>query len=356
MERVKGRLADHVVTRRRSALEAWSGARDWLRRGAGPRHCAPGSANWLAGWRSVLACRPLARPKGAPLTSQSQIRQPWMATRVSVAGVRQIDARGSEPDVERLAATVSCPGRENRYERASAHHNGHSVGVSVTVDGVRSALSSVESAALSGVGAAALLSLSVYLLGRQPGVRSSAEDLTWYADSGNRFTVFVGLNLAALGVVAFLWFMAVIRRRLGEREDQFFTTVFLGSGFAFGLLTITAAVCAAAPTLVVHFGNLASLDESTVALAHGLWFGLWGVGASRLAGVFMAVTSTIGMRFDALPSWLSRLGLVLGALLGVTGAFAGPLDFLFTAWLAAVSLTLLFSRRRRGQARPASAR
>lgn len=252
--------------------------------------------------------------------------------------------------------TRALPRERVRCERASGHQKRHAVGVSVTVDGVRRALSSVESAALSGAGAAALLSLSVYLLGRQPGVRSSAEDLTWYADSGNRFTVFVGLNLAALGVVAFLWFMAVIRRRLGEREDQFFTTVFLGSGFAFGWLTITAAVCAAAPTLVVHFGDMASLDESTVALAHGLWFGLWGVGASRLAGVFMAATSTIGLRFGALPNWLSRLGLVLGALLGVTGAFAGPLDFLFTVWLAAVSLTLLFIRRRRGQPPAASAR
>lgn len=205
----------------------------------------------------------------------------------------------------------------------------------------------MESAALSGVGAAVLISLSVYLLSRQPGVTSSSEDLSWYADSGNRFTVLLGLNLAALGVVAFLWFMAVIRRRLGEREDQLFATVFLGSGIAFGLLTITAASCVAAPTLVVRFGGTASLDESTVALAHGLWFGLWGVGASRLAGVFMAATSTIGMRFGALPRWLSRLGLVLGALLGVTGAFAGPLDFLFTVWLAAVSLTLLVTRRSR---------
>jgi hypothetical protein len=182
-----------------------------------------------------------------------------------------------------------------------------------TVDRVRSALSSVESAALAGVGSAVLLSLSVYLLGRQPGVRSSSDDLTWYADSGNRFTVLLGLNLAALGVVGFLWFMAVIRRRLGEREDQFFATVFLGSGVAFGLLTITAAVCVAAPTLVVHFGDEASLDPSTVDLAHGLWFGLWGVSASRMVGVFMAATSTIGMRFGALPRWLSRLGLVLGA-------------------------------------------
>ncbi len=218
------------------------------------------------------------------------------------------------------------------------------------LDALRRALQSVESAALAGLGAAVLLSVAVLLLERQPGVGSSGDDLAWYADSGNRFTVFLGLNLAALGVVAFLWFMAVIRRRLGEREDQFFATVFLGSGIAFGVLTIAAAVCAAAPTFVVHFGRLEDLDGSSVALAHGLWFGLWGVSASRLAGVFMAATSTIGMRFGALPRWLARLGFVLGALLGLTGAFAGPLDFIFPVWLATVSVTLLFTERRRSRA------
>jgi hypothetical protein len=191
------------------------------------------------------------------------------------------------------------------------------------------------------------LSVAVYLLGRQPGIRSSSDDLAWYADSGNRLTVFLGLNLAALGIVAFLWFMAVIRRRLGEREDQFFSTVFLGSGIAFSVLTVAAAVCVSAPTLVVHFGDEASLEPSTVALAHGLWFGLWGVGASRLVGVFIAATSTIGMRFEALPLWLARLGLAVGTVMGLTGAFAGPLDFVFAAWLTVVSITLLFTRRRR---------
>jgi hypothetical protein len=62
--------------------------------------------------------------------------------------------------------------------------------------------------------------------------------------------------------------------------------------------------------------------------------------------VFIAATSTIGVRSAALPNWLSRLGLVLGAVLGVTGAFAGPLDCLFPAWLAIVIITLLVTRRR----------
>lgn len=213
----------------------------------------------------------------------------------------------------------------------------------------RRALSSVYSVsvALEGLTAAALMTASIYLIERQPGVGTTSGDLSWYADPGNRSTVELGLSLGTLGMVAFLWFMAVIRQRLAEREDQFHATAFLGSGIVFAILATTAAVCAAAPTLVVHFGGEESLSDSTVALAHGLWFGLWGIGASRFAGVFMAVTSTLGLRFGALPAWLARTGFVLGVLLGITGAFAGPLDFLFPAWLALVSITLLFSRRDR---------
>jgi len=255
--------------------------------------------------------------------------------------------RGVDATARRWEATVDAKAPE--WESAA---NARATEVNAylhrtTTEHVRRALSSVEAAALSGIGAAVMLSLSTYLLARQPGVGSSRDDLAWYADSGNRFTVFVGLNLAPFGIVAFLWFMAVVRRRLGPREDQFFSTVFLGSGIALGFLTIAAATCAAAPTLVVHFGGEASLDKTTVALAHGLWFGLWGVSASRLVGVFMAATSTIGLRFGALPRWLARLGLLLGALLGITGAFAGPLDFIFPAWLVIVSVTLVVTRRRR---------
>jgi hypothetical protein len=197
-----------------------------------------------------------------------------------------------------------------------------------------------------------LFSVSAYLLGRQPGVRSQSQDRQWYADSGNRFTVLLALNLAPLGVVAFLWFMAAIRRRLGEHEDRFFATVFLGSGFAFAVLTLVASVAAAAPTLVVWAGGGAIPDQTTVGLAHGLWFGLWQVSASRFVGVFMAVTSEVGRRFGAFPDWLSTFGLIVGGVLGVTGSFIGPFDFLFPLWLLVVSVTLFVSRRRRSERGP----
>ncbi len=199
----------------------------------------------------------------------------------------------------------------------------------------------MEAAALAGAAAALLLTVSAYLLGRQPGVRSASSDPRWYADSSNQFTVLLALNLAALGFVAFLWFMAVIRRRIGDREDRLFATVFLGSGLAFGVLTIAASVTAAAPTLVVWSGVQATPDQSTVGLAHAMWFGLWQVSASRLVGVFMAATSTVGLRFGAFPHWLGAFGIVVGSILGITGAFYGPFDFLFPLWLLVVSVTLV---------------
>jgi hypothetical protein len=42
----------------------------------------------------------------------------------------------------------------------------------------------------------------------------------------------IGLNLIPFAGIAFLWFIGVIRDRIGVHEDRFFATVFLGSGLA----------------------------------------------------------------------------------------------------------------------------
>jgi hypothetical protein len=54
------------------------------------------------------------------------------------------------------------------------------------------------------------------------------------------------LYLVPFAGMAFLWFIGVLRDRLGEREDRFFATVFLGSGLLFlALLFVSAAVTGA---------------------------------------------------------------------------------------------------------------
>jgi hypothetical protein len=54
--------------------------------------------------------------------------------------------------------------------------------------------------------------------------------------------VSLALNLIPFAGVAFLWFLGVLRDRLGEKEDQFFATVFLGSGLLFlGMIFVSAS-------------------------------------------------------------------------------------------------------------------
>ena len=53
----------------------------------------------------------------------------------------------------------------------------------------------------------------------------------------------LALNLMPFAGIAFLWFIGVLRDRLGEREDRFFATVFLGSGLLFlAMLFMSAAM------------------------------------------------------------------------------------------------------------------
>ena len=45
--------------------------------------------------------------------------------------------------------------------------------------------------------------------------------------------ILFGLGLVPFAGIAFLWFIGVVRDLIGDAEDRFFATVFLGSGILF---------------------------------------------------------------------------------------------------------------------------
>ena len=47
---------------------------------------------------------------------------------------------------------------------------------------------------------------------------------------GRRSALAVALNVIPFAGIAFLWFIGVVRDQIGDREDRFFASVFLGSG------------------------------------------------------------------------------------------------------------------------------
>ena len=62
-----------------------------------------------------------------------------------------------------------------------------------------------------------------------------------------------GLYLAPFAGIMFLWFVAVIRDQIGEREDRFFATVFFGSGILFVALLFVASAIAVAPSVSYRY-------------------------------------------------------------------------------------------------------
>jgi len=102
-----------------------------------------------------------------------------------------------------------------------------------------------RAAAIAGIIFSVLLITSLLLL--QLSVpRDPLESGGWLA--GNSRTVEVALNLIPFSGIAFLWFIGVVRDRMGALEDRLFATVFLGSGLLFlALLFSSAAVAGGAP-------------------------------------------------------------------------------------------------------------
>ena len=130
--------------------------------------------------------------------------------------------------------------------------------------------------------------------------------------------------------------MAVIRDQIGEREDRFFATVFLGSGLLFLAMLFAGSVTTSTVMSLVAAQNPSAelFDYGRVTTQ-----GLISVYALRMAAVFTLSVSTVGIRAGALPRWVSYLGyasaLVLLSVLGALAAKVGGAPL----WKGAVRVT-----------------
>jgi hypothetical protein len=197
-------------------------------------------------------------------------------------------------------------------------------------------------AGVAGLVFAALFVASVVLLYPQPARGSSnAQIAAWYVHGRGRTLGIVGLYLVPFAGIAFLWFIAAVRHRIGAYEDRFFATVFLGGGLLFVAMLFAAAAAAGAPLAAVRFQNAPPPSPDVVVFARGLGYTLLYVYAVRAAGVFMIVSSTIGLRTGTLPRWLAFVGYAVALALLLSVSFSRGFVLIFPAWVALVSVELL---------------
>jgi hypothetical protein len=168
-------------------------------------------------------------------------------------------------------------------------------------------------------------------------------------------TVALALNLVPFSGVAFLWFIGVLRDRLGAREDRLFSTVFFGSGLLFlAMLFFSAATTGS--LVLGHAADPARFAGSqTFAFGRLIVYEIFNIYAIKMAAVFMVVTSTLALRTRFLPRWVAVLGYGIAALLVLNSRYIEWLILAFPGWVLLVSLAILWENLRRRSGEPAEA-
>lgn len=149
----------------------------------------------------------------------------------------------------------------------------------------------------------------------------------------------LGALLALLGSFFLIWFVAYLRRHLRAYEgtDEWMASAAYGGGLIVVALLLVSASVTLAATEITNYG-----DETVIArvfLTHG-WNYFYVVSPGAM--VLVAASSLIGLRFRALPRWLSILGLLM--LVGPLWAGAGLGAMLGLFWMLLASVALAVGR------------
>jgi hypothetical protein len=161
---------------------------------------------------------------------------------------------------------------------------------------------------------------------------------SWLSDPGKRAAVAVALNFIPFAGIAFLWFIGVVRDRIGDREDRFFASVFLGSGLLFvAMLFAGAAISGGA----IAGASSALPDPGTLALTRDVTTNLLNVYAMRMAAVFTLTTVTIARRTQIVSRWLTLAGLACALVLLIGVGISLWAELVFPAWILALSVDIL---------------
>jgi hypothetical protein len=203
--------------------------------------------------------------------------------------------------------------------------------------------------AVAGIIFAVLFTVSVTIF-RQTAGDLSSDTGAWLSGDTGPFKV--ALGLLPFAGLAFIWFIAVARERLGSREDQFFSTVFITSGTLF--LAMVFAGAAAMGGLVAAAANdpaefAASTTYSYARQAVGQLLSIFAV---RMAAIFLLSQAVLWLRTKVMPRWMALLAVLGFLVLMFVYSQAFWLVLVFPAWVGLVSVYILITHLR-GRPTPA---
>jgi len=167
----------------------------------------------------------------------------------------------------------------------------------------------------------------------------------WIEYGARRITI--ALELLPFAGIAFLWFIGVVRDRLGRSEDQFFSTVFFGSGLLFLAMVFVSGAIVGGMIAGYRLNPGITLDSRVIYFGRALMVQLSNVYALRMAGVFMISLGTIWWRTGLMPRWLIILTYLLAASLLIIINLNLWITLIFPAWVIIISVETLGLNLRR---------
>ncbi|MFF3783312.1 hypothetical protein [Streptomyces sp. NPDC001933] len=202
------------------------------------------------------------------------------------------------------------------------------------------ALRTPRAAGTAGVVFALLLAAAIVMIRLAIPLEPGKGSGEWLTDPSRRRTVQTALELVPFAGISFLWFMGAVRSRIGDAEDKFLSTVFLGSGLVF-VATLFGSAAAAGSLLATAGSPGAERGGQLWVFGGHFTYGLLTTYSMRMAAVFIFSTSAIGHRLGVLPRPLTVLGALTGlTLLFVTNSVAWS-ELVFPLWALGVGLHIL---------------
>jgi hypothetical protein len=204
-------------------------------------------------------------------------------------------------------------------------------------------LTTPRAASIAGVLFGLLFATSLALL-RSSMPENLIGDNAWVDQTGQQIKI--ALALMPFAGIAFLWFIGVVRDLLGDFEDRFFSTVFLGSGLLFLGMVFVAMAIGGGILAVAQVEGADFPKDEIIFFARAFMFQVSNVYALRMAGVFMISLGTIWLRTGLLPRWLALVTFLLALVLLLVINFNLWITLVFPIWVLLISAFKLISDSR----------
>jgi len=210
---------------------------------------------------------------------------------------------------------------------------------------IRARMKTPKAAAVAGILFSGLMFV-IFVLLRRSIPADPLEPGVWLGADTRQIEM--ALNLVPVAGVAFLWFIGVLRDRLGQQEDRFFASVFFGSALLFlAMLFVAAAVTGAVTLLASSTKSGELIDSAAFHFARATAYIILNVYAIKMGAVFMFSTSTVVIYTGITPRWIAYAGYFLALAVLIGSYYVGWSFAVLPVWVLLVSVYILIDNLRR---------